>query len=160
MSNATTLQNLNTALQMELTAAHQYQLHAHVLDDWGLDLLAAKMRGEVAEETVHQDRFLQRIMELGGEPELAFARTPRVARSLKDLFGADLEDEEEAIRFYTEASKAAWEAGDLKSRALFEAVAIEEVGHRDWLGQQLDLLKRIGEQNYAAKYVSGAEPGA
>ncbi len=50
MTNETTLKNLNTALQMELTAAHQYQLHAHVLDDWGLDKLADQMREEFAEK--------------------------------------------------------------------------------------------------------------
>ena len=44
MSNNATVENLNKALQMEMSAAHQYQLHAHVLDDWGLNLLADKMR--------------------------------------------------------------------------------------------------------------------
>ena len=74
MANETVLKHLNTALQMELTAAHQYQLHAHVLDDWGIDRLAAKMREEFAEETVHSNRFLERIFDLGGEPEMAFAK--------------------------------------------------------------------------------------
>jgi len=39
------LENLQKALSMELTASHQYLLHAHLLDDWGLDKLAEKMRG-------------------------------------------------------------------------------------------------------------------
>ena len=62
MSNETTLKNLQRALQMELTAAHQYQLHAHVLDDWGLDKLATQMRSEMQEELVHADEFINRIM--------------------------------------------------------------------------------------------------
>ena len=44
MSNNATVENLNKALQMEMSAAHQYQLHAHVLDDWGLNLLADNRR--------------------------------------------------------------------------------------------------------------------
>lgn len=156
MTNETTLKNLNTALQMELTAAHQYQLHAHVLDDWGLDLLAAKMREEFDEETAHSNVFLERLIELGGTPEMAFATTPQVATSLEDMFTMDLRDEKAATLFYTEAAKTAYEAGDLKSKQLFETVAIDEVGHENWIDQQLGLIKRIGEQNYAAKFVSGA----
>jgi len=157
MTNETTLKNLNTALQMELTAAHQYQLHAHVLDDWGLDKLADQMREEFAEETEHSNLFLERVFELGGEPEMAFAATPKIAKSLQDMFAKDLKDEKEATAFYTKAAKAAYEAGDLKSKKLFETIAIDEVGHQNWLELQLSLIERIGEQNYASKYVSAGE---
>ena len=44
MEQKQTIRNLNTALQMEITATHQYQLHAQVLDDWGLPGLAEMMR--------------------------------------------------------------------------------------------------------------------
>ncbi|THH34496.1 bacterioferritin [Aliishimia ponticola] len=160
MSNDTTLKNLNTALQMELTAAHQYQLHAQVLDDWGLDRLAAKMREEFAEELGHSDRFMTRIFELGGEPEMAFAAPPKVAGSLSEMFSSDLKDEKEAITFYTRASKAAYDADDLASKALFEEIAIDEVGHQNWLDLQLSLLDRLGEERYASKFVGAAEENA
>ena len=42
MSNTKTIENLNKALRMEISATHQYQLHAHVLEDWGLVGLAAQ----------------------------------------------------------------------------------------------------------------------
>lgn len=155
MSNELVFKNLNTALQMEMTAAHQYQLHAHVLDDWGLDKLAVTMRGEFTEELGHSSRFMTRILELGGEPEIAFAAQPKAAGSLKEMFESDLKDEKEAIEFYTQASKAAYDANDLATKALFEEIAIDEVGHRGWLELQLSLLERIGEQRYASKFVSG-----
>jgi len=154
MSNSRTIENLNTALQMEMSAAHQYQLHAHVLEDWGLNLLAKKMRGEMAEELAHSDRFIERIMFLGGDPEIAFAKPPHRAKSLVDMFKADLADEEEAIEFYTKAARAADEAGDIGSRAIFEAIVLDEEGHKSWLELQLALIERIGEQAYSAKQVS------
>ena len=120
MTNDAICKQLNTALQMEMTAAHQYQLHAHVLEDWGLDKLAQTMRGEFEEELVHSGRFMARILELGGEPEVAFAATPKVSKTLKEMFESDLKDEKEAIVFYTQASKAAYEADDLATKALFE----------------------------------------
>ena len=92
MSNNATVENLNKALQMEMSAAHQYQLHAHVLDDWGLNLLADKMREEQAEEIGHSDLFIERIMFLKGTPEIAFAKSPKRAETLPDMFKADLAD--------------------------------------------------------------------
>jgi bacterioferritin len=159
MSNDTTLKNLQTALQMEMTAAHQYQLHAHVLDDWGLDLLAAQMREEMQEELGHSDQFIERIMFLNGKPEVTFAKQPEAASSLENMFKADLADEEDAIRFYTSAAQQATEVGDIGSRTLFEQIALDEEGHKSWLEQQLSLIKRLGEQAYSAKFVSGGQAG-
>lgn len=154
MSNSTTIDNLNKALQMEMTAAHQYQLHAHVLGDWGLNLLADKMREEQAEEIGHSDLYIERILFLKGTPEIAFAKAPKRAETLEDMFKADLADEEEAIEFYLMAAKQANEANDIGSRMLFEKIAIDEEGHKAWLELQLELINRLGEQAYSAKHVS------
>ncbi len=62
---------------MELTAVHQYQLHAGVLDDWGLDILASKMREEMQEELGHSESFLQRLLFLKENPRLELAKLPR-----------------------------------------------------------------------------------
>lgn len=158
MPNDKTLENLNRALQMEMTAAHQYQLHAHVLEDWGLSTLATQMRSEMQEEIGHSDQFIERILFLNGAPEIAFANTPRRATSLVEMFQSDLEDETGALAFYTQSAKDADEAGDLGSRKLFENIALEEEGHMAWLSLQLDLIERIGEATYSAKLVTlGAE---
>jgi bacterioferritin len=61
MSKTKSLKNLQRALSMELTAMHQYQLHACVLDDWGMELLATKMREEMQEELGHSEEYLVRI---------------------------------------------------------------------------------------------------
>ena len=159
MSNDTTLKNLQKALQMEMTAAHQYQLHAHVLDDWGLDLLAGQMREEMQEEIGHSDNFIERIMFLNGTPDIGFHKQPKAASSLEEMFKSDLADEEEAISFYTKAAQQANEVGDIGTRTLFEEIVMDEEGHKSWLEQQLGLLKRLGEQNYSAKYVSGGNSG-
>jgi len=159
MSNSTTIDNLNKALQMEMTASHQYQLHAHVLDDWGLDRLAAKMREEQAEEIGHSDMFIERILFLKGNPEFAFANPPKRARNLADMFKADLADEEEAVEFYLRAAKQAYEENDVGTRTLFETIALDEEGHKAWLELQLELLERLGEQAYSAKLVSSQTLG-
>ena len=140
---------------MELSAAHQYQLHAHVLDDWGLDKLAAQMRVEMQEELGHSDEYIARIMFLNGNPNLEFYKKPVQANSLVEMFKSDLADEEEAIAFYTMASQHAARVGDIGTRTLFEKIVLDEEGHKSWLELQLSLIERLGEKAFSAKYVSG-----
>ncbi|MCC9656267.1 bacterioferritin [Rhodopirellula halodulae] len=153
MSHTKTIENLQRALSMELTATHQYQLHACVLDDWGMGLLASKMREELHEELGHSEEFLNRILFLKGEPKLDMQKTPVQAKSLKEMFQSDLADEQEAIEFYTTASIQAAEDRDIGTRQLFERIAVDEEGHAGWLELQLDLLERMGEPAYIAKHM-------
>jgi len=157
MSNTKIIENLNKALQMEMSAAHQYQLHAHVLDDWGLSKLADQMRQEMTEELGHSDRFIERIMYLKGDPAIAFEKPPHRAKSLVEMFKADLADEEDAIELYTRAAQVAAEAGDIGSRVLFEEIVLDEEGHKAWLELQLDLIERLGEPAYSARFVTVGE---
>lgn len=145
---------MQAALAMELTAAHQYQLHASVLSDWGIDRLAAQMREEMQEELGHSDDYINRILFLKGDPKLELAKPPEVAESLVKMFESDLADEKEAIEFYTAAARQADEVGDIGSRSLFERIVMDEEGHMGWLELQLDLLKRMGEPAYISKHMS------
>ncbi|MEQ9408509.1 MAG: bacterioferritin [Fuerstiella sp.] len=153
MPHSKTIENLQRALSMELTAMHQYQLHACVLDDWGMGLLANKMREELHEELGHSEEYLVRILFLEGDPKLTFQKTPVRATSLKQMFESDLADEKEAIQFYTAASIQANEDHDIGTRQLFERIAMDEEGHASWLELQLDLLERMGEPAYIAKHM-------
>jgi bacterioferritin len=153
MAKTKTIENLQRALSMELTATHQYQLHACVLDDWGMELLANKMREELHEGLGHSEEFLVRMLFLNGEPQLTPQKTPVRATTLKQMFETDLKDEQEAIEFYTVASIQAAEDRDIGTRQLFERIAIDEEGHASWLELQLDLLERMGEPTYIAKHM-------
>jgi bacterioferritin len=152
--------NLQQAVAMELTAVQQYLLHAHTLDDWGLDRLAAKMREEMHEELGHAGRFIDRILFLQGTPRAAPAKTPDMATSLQALFTDDRDEEATAIAFYTRAAREAFEDDDIGTRTLFEATVTDEEGHWDWLNLQLDLLQRMGEPQFIAHYMGSTGSGA
>lgn len=155
MSNQSrSVTNLQQALSMELTATHQYLLHAHVLENWGLETLAAKMREEMHEELGHAGNFIDRILFLEGDPQVSEQKPAGRADTLKELFEADLADEKEAIAFYTEAANAAREDDDVGTHALFSHIVLDEEGHMDWLKQQLDLINRIGESAYIAQHMT------
>lgn len=154
-NEAQSIENMQKALAMEMTAVNQYLLHAHVLDDWGMDILAANMREEMTEELGHAGRFIDRILFLGGDPVVEPAKTPKRSTSLEEMFTADLDEEKNAIEFYTSSARAAGEDHDVGTRILFETLALEEEGHMDWLSRQLDLLKRMGEPTYMAQNMTG-----
>lgn len=154
--DATVLKHLQTALGMELTAVRQYLLHAHLLADWGIDKLAAKMKQEMQEELGHADQIMARMMFLEGEPDMRSAEPVNRAQSMKDMLEADLRDEIEARKYYTAAARAADEAGDLGTRDLFQRLTLDEEGHIAWLETQLALLGRIGEPAYLQMQVSGS----
>ncbi|MCA9184046.1 MAG: bacterioferritin [Pirellulaceae bacterium] len=158
MKHEKTLANLQSALSMELTAQHQYQLHAGVLTDWGMDRLATKMRAEMTEEIGHSDEFLARILFLKGTPQLALEKSPVQASSLAEMFQSDLDDERAAIEFYTKAASEAGEEGDIGSRMLFEKIVLDEEQHMAWLELQMDLIQRMGEPAYISIHISA--PGA
>lgn len=151
------IENLQTALSMELTAVHQYLLHAHTLEDWGIDKLAAKMREEMHEELGHAGAFIDRIMFLGGTPRMEASKTPTKAETLKDLFEADKKEEQGAIAFYTRAAREAFDSDDIGSRALFERIVQDEEGHWEWLDLQLNLLNKMGEPAFMSNYMSGTD---
>ncbi len=148
------VENLQRALSMELTATHQYLLHAHVLESWGLDKLATKMREEMSEELGHAGQFINRILFFEGDPKVSEQKPAVRAESLKELFESDLKEEKAAIKFYTEAAQAASEDSDIGTRTIFERIILDEEGHMDWLRLQLDLLGRIGEAAYIANHMT------
>lgn len=90
MSNEQTIESLNKALQMEMSAAHQHQLHAPVPEDWEFDKRSQQMGKEMQEELGHSDTFIERIMFLKGNPNIAFQKPPHRAKNLVDMFKADL----------------------------------------------------------------------
>lgn len=157
--NQASVAALQQALSMELSASQQYLLHAHVLEDWGLGKLADKMREEMQEELGHAGQFIDRILFLGGDPELIPAKKPVRAKTLKEMFEVDRADEADAIEVYSDAAKAAHDANDIGSRVLFETIALDEEGHWGWLDQQLDLLDRLGEAVYMQTHM-GESAGA
>lgn len=150
---------LQQGVTMEFTAVHQYLLHAHVLEDWGLGKLAARMREEMQEELGHADKFMQRMMFLERTPDVKAMGAVKTAASLREMFEADLADEIEARRFYADAASKAEAAGDLGSRDLFASILGDEEGHIDWLESQIGLLDRLGEAGYSQLY-AGEAPDA
>ena len=139
---------LNDALKHELGAVNQYWLHYRMLDNWGYTKLAKKERKESIEEMQHADKLVDRIIFLEGLPNMQHIAPLMIGQDIKEVLECDLRGEFNARELYTRAREICRRNEDLVSMALFEKLLEDEEGHIDFLETQLDLLSKIGVQNY------------
>ena len=139
---------LNEALKHELGAVNQYWLHYRLLEDWGYTRLAKKERAESIEEMEHADKLVARIIFLEGFPNMQHIAPLMIGQNLKEVLENDLKGEYLAQDLYTRAREICRKAEDYVSMAIFEELLKDEEGHIDFLETQLELMSKIGEQNY------------
>ncbi|WP_282170976.1 bacterioferritin [Ruegeria atlantica] len=154
------IEYLNKSLRHELTAVSQYWLHYRLQEDWGLGHMAKKSREESIEEMEHADKLIERIIFLGGHPNLQQLDPLRIGQTPKETLECDLAAEVDARALYKEAREYCQSAGDYVTMSLFEGLLADEEGHIDFLETQLDLYERIGEANYAQLNASKMDEGA
>ncbi|MFN3688827.1 ferritin-like domain-containing protein [Salinarimonas sp.] len=148
------LRHLQRALTMELTTINTYLLQAAKLEDWGLDVLAARMEAEIEEEREHAKAFLERILFLEGEADVSTLDPIGQDRSIRDVYQTQLKMELEARSYYDHAAREAREAGDLGTFDLFRAILADEEEHIDFVETQFHLMELMGEQLYVSRQVS------
>lgn len=139
---------LNIALRNELTAINQYFLHSRMYQDWGLNRLAEKEYEESIDEMKHADQLTQRILFLEGLPNMQDLGRLRIGEHPAEMLQCDYDLEMDALPPLREAVVYCETVEDFVSRDLFGHILESEEEHVDWLETQLDLIKRIGEQNY------------
>lgn len=142
------IEHLNIALRGELSAIHQYLLHARMLDDWGMTKMAEHEHNEAMEEMGHAKRLIDRIILLGGKPDMEALDKLQIGHDVESVIKGDLKLEIDGIKHYREAAKIAGAAEDFVSRKLFISILDDEEGHEDFLNTQLEMIERMGLQNY------------
>src|SRR5262245_49406662 len=139
---------LNEALKHELGAVNQYWLHYRLLDNWGFTRLGKKERKESIEEMEHADKLITRIIFLEGMPNLQYVAPLMIGQHLKEVLECDLKVEYMARDLYVRARDLCRTKEDLVTMHLFEELLRDEESHIDFIETQLDLLDKIGVQNY------------
>ena len=139
---------LNKALKNELVAINQYFLHARMFENWGLNELNEKEYEESIDEMKHADALIKRILFLEGLPNLQDIGKIQVGENTEEIMRCDLAVELEAVPVLREAIEYCEQARDYVSRELFEDILAIEEEHMDWMETQLELIEKVGLQNY------------
>jgi bacterioferritin len=142
---------LNEILTSELTAINQYFIHYKMCENWGYQRLAKKKREESIEEMKHADCVIERILYLGGIPNMQRLSPVRVGEEPIEMHKLDLELELDAVGRLNRAIALCLAKNDAGTRELIEHILVEEEDAIDWLEAQLHQLADMGRENYLAQ---------
>lgn len=142
------IEYLNQALTQELTAVNQYFLHAKMFENLGLHNLYEHERAESIDEMKHADKLIERILFLEGLPNLQDLGKLLIGENVEEMLRCDLRLELAARPMYQEAIGYCEGVKDYVSRELLENILESEEDHIDWLETQLELIPKIGIENY------------
>jgi bacterioferritin len=145
------IEQLNSALNSELTAIVQYMTQSEMCQNWGYKRLSDLTKVRAIEEMKHAEGLMECIIFLDGIPSVEVGLKPQLASKVQEQIEIDLKDELDAVRQYNDAVKLCAEARDDGSKSLFESMIRDEEQHSDFLEAQLHAIKEMGIANYLSQ---------
>ena len=139
----TVIRLLNEALATEVICILRYKRHYSMTAGGNSRHVKAKFLQHVAEERAHADQLAERIVQLGGEPELSLERLLNRSHaehvegdSLAELITADLLAERISIDSYR-TMIASISDDDPRTRQVLERILAQEEAHAENLASLL-----------------------
>ncbi len=142
------LQHLNAVLRNELTGINQYFLHARMLKHMGFMKLADFEYKESIDEMKHADMLVERILFLGGLPNLQDLGKLMIGENVPEILQSDLKLEQTAHVDLKAAITLCENREDYVTSHLLEHIQKSEEEHIDFLSRQLRLIEAMGLPSY------------
>lgn len=147
------VEHLNQVVRAELTAIHQYLLHAALCKNWGYDRLHDHYSHLAHEEVEHASGLIDHVLYLDGAPDVEHLDAVAQGRDVGALFQADLDFEREDVELLRKAIAHCVKVSDFTTRHLLEEMVVDSEEHVDWFETQLRTIKQVGLENYLSEQI-------
>ena len=144
---------LNQVLRSELTAVHQYLLHAALCKNWGYARLHDHYSHLANEEVSHSSGLIDHILYLEGTPDVDHLDAIAQGMDVAALMTADLEFEQEDAGMLRKAIAHCAKVGDFTTRHILEHMIVDTEEHIDWFETQLRVIKQVGAERYLSEQI-------
>jgi bacterioferritin len=144
---------LNDVLKAELTAVHQYLLHAGLCKNWGYERLHNHFSDLTSEEVGHASGLIDHILYLEGSPDMEHLDAVAGGRNVEMLFRHDLEFERQDVELLRKAIAHSAKVGDFTTRHMLEDMIEDTEEHVDWFETQLRAIDEVGLERYLSEHI-------
>jgi bacterioferritin len=152
------IEALNRALTVELTAINQYFVQSKMCANWGFNKLAKKHMEESIGEMKHAELLIDRILFLEGTPDISSYDVIRVGDDVKTQLENDLALEIGGVKLYNGSAELALRLKDAGTYELISGILTESEEHVDWCETQLELIGKLGIENYLLTQIEQPTP--
>ena len=146
--NRDVINQLNQVLYHQLTAINQYFLHSRMFNDWGIEKLGSAEYKESIQQMKDADKVIERILFLEGLPNLQNLGKLYIGQHTVEVLNCDVRKVNENIEALQKAVSLAEQEMDYVTRDLVQEILEEEEEYLDWATTQLDLVEKVGIENY------------
>ena len=123
-------------------------MHYRILEHWGFGKLAKKEHDESIGEMKHADWLMTRILQLDGLPNLQDLGKLQIGEDVPEILACDLTMERAAQATIKDGIAHCESVRDYVSRDLLQDILDDTEEHIDFLETQIELLDKVGLQNY------------
>ena len=149
---------LNFLLGGELAARDQYFIHSEMYAEWHYGKLYDRIHHEMADETLHAQAIIRRILMLSGTPKMS-VNDIHIGKTVPEMLQLDLNLEYEVQQHLKDGIALCEQEHDYVTREmLVEQLKDTEEDHAHWLEQQLRLIDMVTLPNYLQSQMAEVSP--